>query len=516
MQPEMTNQGNLRTATSRFKDEVEAFCRWSVKVEAEAEAAVSREALAELQTSLERKWDKFQEKWQEFLRTYPEPERHLDAAGNEIEDEAQLEEVRGAFTIRTTYLINAEVAQNQLESVIRAKYTEITIAAKPGGVEAERHRVRAAETISSTSYEVAKAKWREEQAKVQPMIDKLKAELEVAPVTQDLAKAKKFKRYAVDIEKAKDQMDRLTDQMQKLNPAQAEVLKADHIAEMLRIETEYADYGRRVEEFHISCLEKRDEMDDRSVTLRATSTPEREGSSLSRGGSSSDKGLSLEKLKCEMFSGKMQHYPRWKQVWQDMMHPRMNYKDELVLLSRNVPADARSELERLTTLDACWEFLDAEYGNKLKMVAQRVKDLNGFKFSSQAKSEEAKTRELHRIWRDVYNDLKSVGYEEDLNPGSVIQGFVSKFPSKLKDKWQDFYEKPEYIAEPPGKVLNQFIIWARDRAQKMDVWEAEVGGNTSSVGSGTTNCSECGGSHTLGSRRECYKEEEGLKRGCWA
>ena len=153
------------------------------------------------------------------------------------------------------------------------------------------------------------------------------------------------------------------------------------------------------------------------------------------------------------------------------MHPRMDWEDELILLGHNVPASAQRELRRLKTLERAWDYLDKEYGNELKMTAQRVSDLNQFRFPAHIKTEEAKTLELYEIWRQVYTDLETVGCQGDLDAKSMRQGFISKFPERMMQLWIDFEEKAENIAEPPGKVLNEFLTWARDRAQKTAGYE---------------------------------------------
>ena len=147
----------------------------------------------------------------------------------------------------------------------------------------------------------------------------------------------------------------------------------------------------------------------------------------------------------------MREYPRWKHEWQDQMHPRMSSKDELIMLGKCVPKSAQRELVRLKTLDQVWRHLDNKYGNKITMCNQRVAELNAFRISAQARTEAAKMLELHEIWRDVYCDLEYVGCEADLNPNSVVQVFVSKFPTKLKDFWIDFFKKPENAA-PHGET----------------------------------------------------------------
>ena len=152
------------------------------------------------------------------------------------------------------------------------------------------------------------------------------------------------------------------------------------------------------------------------------------------------------------------------------MHPRMEGKDELILLGQHVPAKAQRELRRLKDLDQAWAFLDREYGNKRLMASQRVDDLNQFQFPAHVKTDTAKAMELYEIWRDVYTDLEHVNSLGDLDVNTVVKGFISKFPDRMQDDWIKFEELPENIAEPPSKLLNAFITETRNHAQKRSVY----------------------------------------------
>ena len=80
-------------------------------------------------------------------------------------------------------------------------------------------------------------------------------------------------------------------------------------------------------------------------------------------------GISLEKIKCPTFSGKIGDYPSWKDEWQEIIHSRMDPQMELVKLRDNVPADSKVELKNLKSLKEAWEFLDDEYGDPERLTA---------------------------------------------------------------------------------------------------------------------------------------------------
>ena len=472
----MTRDENLRTASKRFGQLTEGFCRWITIVEIQVEDANSREAASALQDALDTKWEKIMEAWQELVETYPEEE--VDDQGDEVVDQDQAELERGKYRIRMEYLTTAEAAQNRLETAIRGKIIEFNVAARTRTRDEDLERENAHALSSNATYKTALEHWTEAQNRVHHLITRVKAQVDMAVVTPNLAEGKKFRRWIEDINRLRASMNALTLDMIEAVPAKSGEAEVRQAEEKVAIEEELGNYVTRVEDFYSFCLQKRDELEDARSVSELSRTPDREGSVPSNGGSvqygsGAHGGLSLEKLKCRKFSGKMQEYPRWKHVWEVQMHQRMSIKDEMIMLAESVPKAAQRELERLKTLDQVWEFLDEEYGNKRKLAAQRVADLNQFRFPAHVKTETAKALELYEIWRDVYTDLENVDREGALDGDSVVTGFISKFPDKMQDDWIKFEALPEYSADPPGKVLNAFLTETRKHAQKRSIY-AEV------------------------------------------
>ena len=211
------------------------------------ESAGSREAVAAIQHDLDGKWEKVQEKWQELLVAYPEPEIITDEAGDVIEDEEEIQEVRGKYSIRLTYLDAAENAQNRLEAAIRSKYTEFNIAERAGRVNADQERDRAYDLGSLTTYESSLEYWTDAKARLHPLINKLKISLDAAEVTSNLATAKKFKRWAVEIEDLRAMMDTMALDMIKAVPAEPRLPKRGRPRKKLqsRLSTEDMSLGCR-------------------------------------------------------------------------------------------------------------------------------------------------------------------------------------------------------------------------------------------------------------------------------
>ena len=171
----MTRQENLRTASSRFGQSTEAFCRWVTNVEIQVEDANSREAASLLQEALDVRWEKILEKWQELVETYPEEEVVRDDQGDEEADPDQVElEMRGKYRIRMEYLKQAEAAQNRLETAIRAKITVFNIAARARTRDEDQERENAHALGNNAAYKTALEYWTDAQNRIHHLITRLK------------------------------------------------------------------------------------------------------------------------------------------------------------------------------------------------------------------------------------------------------------------------------------------------------------------------------------------------------
>ena len=214
---------SLRASTTRFKTETDTFGRWVERTGGDVEAAATREEVVAIQRDLESKWDQVREKWQELLIAYPEPEVIRDDAGDEIvDDEARIQEIRGKYSIRTTYMDAAEDAQHIMETAIRHRYAEFDRAQRASRGQAEQERVRAFDLANENTYESSLELWTDIKGRLHPLIDKLKISVDVAEVSSNLAKAKKFDRWVEEIRDMRAAMDNMSLEMIKAVPARAE------------------------------------------------------------------------------------------------------------------------------------------------------------------------------------------------------------------------------------------------------------------------------------------------------
>ncbi len=143
-------------------------------------------------------------------------------------------------------------------------------------------------------------------------------------------------------------------------------------------------------------------------------------------------GLRLGQLKFPRYSGKLADYPTWKEDWRQLIHSKVDAPIELIRLRDAVPKEAQVELKTMRTLEEAWRFLDEEFGQVDQLTAERISFLHAFQPSEGARTDHAKFRELHAVWREVFTDLDKVDVGYNLNNALVLESFIRKFPRTVK------------------------------------------------------------------------------------
>ena len=146
-----------------------------------------------------------------------------------------------------------------------------------------------------------------------------------------------------------------------------------------------------------------------------------------------------------------------KDDWTQLVHKKLDDATELIKLRDAVPKSAKVELKNMRTLDAAWKFLDDEFGDANRLTAERVAHLHAFQPSAAAKTDVAKFKEMHAVWREVYTDLEKVGAAGNLDNALAIEAFVTKFPLKSKEAYMRFEEVEDLRGVKPAEVVNRFM-----------------------------------------------------------
>ena len=129
------------------------------------------------------------------------------------------------------------------------------------------------------------------------------------------------------------------------------------------------------------------------------------------------------------FDGQRRNFPSFKKEWTDSVTGKYDPNHEVRQLKVNVPMEVEPDLKNISEMVEVWEILDKKYGSAMELSQELVTGLQRFKFSSAAKTESAKFKELHREFTKVYNDLKQVGELAALNHKPTLCNVAGMLPS---------------------------------------------------------------------------------------
>ena len=134
------------------------------------------------------------------------------------------------------------------------------------------------------------------------------------------------------------------------------------------------------------------------------------------------------------FDGQRRNYPSFKREWVDSVTGKYDPNHEVRQLKLNVPKEVEPELKNLHEMREVWGVLDKKYGSTLELSTELVTGLQDFKFSSAARTEPAKLKELHMEFIKVLSDLKQVGELAALDHKPTLRRVAMMLPSADSQK----------------------------------------------------------------------------------
>ena len=134
------------------------------------------------------------------------------------------------------------------------------------------------------------------------------------------------------------------------------------------------------------------------------------------------------------FDGQRRNYPSFKREWVDSVTGKYDPNHEVRQLKLNVPKEVEPELKNIHEMMEVWRVLDKKYGSTLELSTELVTGLQDFKFSSAARTEPAKFKELHMEFLKVYSDLKEVGELAALDHKPTLRRVAMMLPSADSQK----------------------------------------------------------------------------------
>ena len=111
------------------------------------------------------------------------------------------------------------------------------------------------------------------------------------------------------------------------------------------------------------------------------------------------------------------------------------------------------DVEKITTMAQFWEFMDVEFGNKNKLVCDRLAYLKNYKHPEQARTDAQKFQGMYTRFNEVYSDMEKVDSLNLLEHPASIQEFMKLLPDRCLDKYVEYQ-----LAEQKKGTLNLEIV----------------------------------------------------------
>merc|ERR1711951_167128 len=103
--------------------------------------------------------------------------------------------------------------------------------------------------------------------------------------------------------------------------------------------------------------------------------------SASRGGHFRFKRRTLPK-----FGGTLREYPTFRKDWTTQVVPKYDEQAQLYELKSRVPARVRNRVEKFTSMEQFWAFMDGEFGDEDELVCDRLAYLRPHRHPKDAKT----------------------------------------------------------------------------------------------------------------------------------
>ena len=105
---------------------------------------------------------------------------------------------------------------------------------------------------------------------------------------------------------------------------------------------------------------------------------------------SSAGSFKFEKRTLPRFGGTLREYPTFKKDWTTHVSPNYDEAAQLYELKTRVPARVRNRVEKFTTMDQFWRFMDSEFGDEDELVCDRLAYLKQYRHPKVAKTDAQK------------------------------------------------------------------------------------------------------------------------------
>ena len=168
----------------------------------------------------------------------------------------------------------------------------------------------------------------------------------------------------------------------------------------------------------------------------------------------------IEKLKPPVFSGKVEDWPEFRRVWQDLLSGLPD-SVQVQHIKTNIPANDAKRITSVRTMPEVWERLEKVYGNRYLNVITVKTNLESFvPKSSQDHKRVLKVFEAVETAVTQLQNLSALHYlQEDF---SLMNKIVLKLPFVEQTKYTD-YVTSEVVKASTASRWEKFWTWFKQR-----------------------------------------------------
>ena len=109
----------------------------------------------------------------------------------------------------------------------------------------------------------------------------------------------------------------------------------------------------------------------------------------------------FEKRTIPRFGGTLREYPTFKKDWTTHVAPQFDELAQLYELKTRVPNRVRLRVEKFTTMDQFWKFMDSEYGDEDELVCDCLAYLKQYRHSKDSRSDAQKFWGMYERFHEV-------------------------------------------------------------------------------------------------------------------
>ena len=166
----------------------------------------------------------------------------------------------------------------------------------------------------------------------------------------------------------------------------------------------------------------------------------------------------LERLKPPTFSGKVEDWPEFRAVWQELLAD-MPESVQIQHIKTNLPANDSKRIAGIKTMREVWQRLERVYGDKELNIVTVKSNLEGL--VPKATQEHKRVQEVFEAVEIALTQLRNLGAESYVKDDfSLMHKIVMKLPISEQTKYTDYITSAAVELDPSPR-WDKFWAWLR-------------------------------------------------------